>query len=207
MTITSGLPDFSLYNIQKREKYTKWLQNYQMLIKYTKWPENITTLSIPGPSKIYPNWYFWSGNKPSGNTGSRVVCKTVTRETFWMDVTYCLATSFAAFVAIAASTAGLLLPTLCASGWGRRMATGCRPPARSNSRWPSTGCWGRFDKSVSDVCNLQFILRQVACRHFVYVVHPMLAISRLTVLNVSVMVYRMLSRVSKVCLRWYHQVG
>jgi hypothetical protein len=26
-----------------------------------------TNFSIPGPSKIYPYWDFWFGNKPSGN--------------------------------------------------------------------------------------------------------------------------------------------
>jgi hypothetical protein len=41
---TTGLPDFSLSNIPKREKYTKWPQNvpvgqriYQMAVKYSKW--------------------------------------------------------------------------------------------------------------------------------------------------------------------------
>jgi hypothetical protein len=46
---SAGLPDFSWYNIPKREKYTKWLQNipngykiYQMAIKYT----NIFNLAL-----------------------------------------------------------------------------------------------------------------------------------------------------------------
>jgi hypothetical protein len=30
----------------------------------------IPASSIARPSKIYPNWYFWFENKPSGNTGS-----------------------------------------------------------------------------------------------------------------------------------------
>jgi hypothetical protein len=30
---------------------------------------NIPTFSIPRPSTIYPNWDFWSENKPSGNPG------------------------------------------------------------------------------------------------------------------------------------------
>jgi hypothetical protein len=36
-----------------------------MAVKYSKWPNNIPT--IPRPSKIYPNWEFWSENIPSGN--------------------------------------------------------------------------------------------------------------------------------------------
>jgi hypothetical protein len=31
----TGLPDFSLYNIPKREKYTKLPLNYHVAIKYT----------------------------------------------------------------------------------------------------------------------------------------------------------------------------
>jgi hypothetical protein len=51
---------------------------YQMTSNYTKLPcimpnghkifqmiINITTLSIPRPSKIYPNWDFWFENMPS----------------------------------------------------------------------------------------------------------------------------------------------
>jgi hypothetical protein len=38
-----------------------------MAVNYTKWPKNIPTFSIPRPSKLYPNWEFWSKNKPSGN--------------------------------------------------------------------------------------------------------------------------------------------
>jgi hypothetical protein len=33
-----GLSDFSVYDIPKREKYTKYIT-----IKYTKWPQNIPT--------------------------------------------------------------------------------------------------------------------------------------------------------------------
>jgi hypothetical protein len=55
-----------------------------MATKYTKWPQNIPngrkmdqmgiyvpTSSIAKTSKIYPNWYFWFENKPSGNPGSK----------------------------------------------------------------------------------------------------------------------------------------
>jgi hypothetical protein len=33
---------------------------------------NIPTTSIAGPSKIYPNWYFWFENKQSGNPVAQV---------------------------------------------------------------------------------------------------------------------------------------
>jgi hypothetical protein len=52
---------------QNEGKYTKLPLNYQMTIKCTKQLKNIPTLSIPRPSKIYPNWYFWFENMPSGN--------------------------------------------------------------------------------------------------------------------------------------------
>jgi hypothetical protein len=46
----AGLPDFSLHNIPKRGKYTKFatkLPNghtiYQMAVIYSKWPYNIPT--------------------------------------------------------------------------------------------------------------------------------------------------------------------
>jgi hypothetical protein len=85
---------FFWYNIPKREKYTKWPQNvpndhkmYQMTTKCTMWPQNVpndhkmylmtinyTKLSyniptsyITRPSQIYPKWYFWFENIPSGN--------------------------------------------------------------------------------------------------------------------------------------------
>jgi hypothetical protein len=41
-----------------------------MTITYAKWSlkfQNILTISIPRPTKIYPNWYFWYENIPSGN--------------------------------------------------------------------------------------------------------------------------------------------
>jgi hypothetical protein len=38
-----------------------------MVVKYSKWSYNITTFSIPRPSKFYQNWDFWFENKPSGN--------------------------------------------------------------------------------------------------------------------------------------------
>jgi hypothetical protein len=39
------------------------------VIPIFKWPNNIPTFSIPGHYKIYPNWYFWLKNIPSGNPG------------------------------------------------------------------------------------------------------------------------------------------
>jgi hypothetical protein len=41
-----------------------------MAVKYSTWSKNITTLSIPRPSKFYQNWNFWFENKPSGNPAS-----------------------------------------------------------------------------------------------------------------------------------------
>jgi hypothetical protein len=38
--------------------------------KLTKWPLNVPASSIARPSKIYPNWYFWFKNIPSGNPES-----------------------------------------------------------------------------------------------------------------------------------------
>jgi hypothetical protein len=38
-------------------------------VKCTEMPINIPTSSIETPSKVYPNWYFWFENKPSGNPG------------------------------------------------------------------------------------------------------------------------------------------
>jgi hypothetical protein len=69
-----GLPDFlgSIY-----QKVTIYPQNipkchkiYQMAGKLTKWPYKIVKIpesSNARPFKIYPNWYFWFENKPSGN--------------------------------------------------------------------------------------------------------------------------------------------
>jgi hypothetical protein len=69
------MPDFSCYNIPKREKYTKEPQSisnrhkiyrncnkmYQMDIKYSN-------VIIAKPSKIYPNLkFFWFENMPSGS--------------------------------------------------------------------------------------------------------------------------------------------
>jgi hypothetical protein len=70
------LPDFSMYKLPNMGKYTKYgkiyqmTKNYQMAIKYV----GISTLSIPRPSKIYPNWYFWHENIPSGNPGCNSGC-------------------------------------------------------------------------------------------------------------------------------------
>jgi hypothetical protein len=55
-------------NISKYHKLHQTTKTiYQMAVNYTKWPKNIPTFSIPRPSKLYPNWDFWSKNKPSGN--------------------------------------------------------------------------------------------------------------------------------------------
>jgi hypothetical protein len=66
---------FSLVHDTKNgQKCTKWKQNVpnghkisQMSVKYSKWPYYISTFSNLWPSKIYPNWDFWFGKKPSGN--------------------------------------------------------------------------------------------------------------------------------------------
>jgi hypothetical protein len=42
-----------------------------MAIKYTYIP----TTSISRSSKIYPNWYFWLENKPSGNPDPKAETK------------------------------------------------------------------------------------------------------------------------------------
>jgi hypothetical protein len=38
-----------------------------MSVKYSIRPNNISTFSILGPSKIYPNWDFGFEKEPSGN--------------------------------------------------------------------------------------------------------------------------------------------
>jgi hypothetical protein len=40
---------------------------YQMAVIYSKWPWNMSTVSIPRATKIYPKWDFWFENIPSGN--------------------------------------------------------------------------------------------------------------------------------------------
>jgi hypothetical protein len=58
---------------QHGEKYTKLPLNYQMAKNITNGRKlfqmaiNIATLSILGPSKIYPNWDFLFENIPSGS--------------------------------------------------------------------------------------------------------------------------------------------
>jgi hypothetical protein len=54
----TGLPDFSWYNLPKREKYTKREKIYQITAKHTKWPLNISDgheicqyFEYKGPSK------------------------------------------------------------------------------------------------------------------------------------------------------------
>jgi hypothetical protein len=64
------LPDFSWHNISKRKKYTLHMTTdfttgpkiYQGAVNFSKWPYTIRTLSIPGPSKIYPNYKIWFVN-------------------------------------------------------------------------------------------------------------------------------------------------
>jgi hypothetical protein len=69
----AGLPDFSRYkngkkyaklprNIPKCDKIYKMAVKFQIAIK-------IPNISIPRPSKIFPNWDFWFENKSSGNPG------------------------------------------------------------------------------------------------------------------------------------------
>jgi uncharacterized protein (DUF2249 family) len=69
-----GLPDFSWHNIPNGEeiyqiatKLPNGHKIYQMSRVYSKCPQNISNFSIPRPSNIYPNWYFWFENLPSGN--------------------------------------------------------------------------------------------------------------------------------------------
>jgi hypothetical protein len=61
-----------------------YLHRYTLAIKYVKgqkYPndKNITTFSIPKPSKIFPNWDFWYENIPSGNPGYIVVIHVAER--------------------------------------------------------------------------------------------------------------------------------
>jgi hypothetical protein len=48
------LPDFALYDIPKREKYTKLTQNIPKGRKTDQRAKNIPSLSISRPSTIYP---------------------------------------------------------------------------------------------------------------------------------------------------------
>jgi hypothetical protein len=89
------LPDFSWYNIPKREKiyqmtakHPKRLQNipnglknipkhyktYQMDQKINKWSHNLPISPVARLSKNYPNWEFWFENKPSGNPARQQCC-------------------------------------------------------------------------------------------------------------------------------------
>jgi hypothetical protein len=59
------LPDFSWYNIPKRENIPINHNMYQMATKYTKWPQN-----IPNGHKIYQNatkYTKWPQNIPNGH--------------------------------------------------------------------------------------------------------------------------------------------
>jgi hypothetical protein len=59
-TFSSGLPDFSSYNLPKREKLHKpnGHKMYQMAVKYTKWQQN-----VPNGRKITK----WPQNIPNGH--------------------------------------------------------------------------------------------------------------------------------------------
>jgi hypothetical protein len=71
-------------------KTGNWAQNVpkghkisQMAVNYSKWPHvNIQTFSNLRASKIYPNWYFWFENKPSGNPGwlQTIMCEWIPNE-------------------------------------------------------------------------------------------------------------------------------
>jgi hypothetical protein len=80
LAINAGLPDFSRYDIPKREKI------FQLTIKYSQWPQNIPNgseieqVDIKGTNIIhcktlefYPNWIFLFENMPSGNPVSTFV--------------------------------------------------------------------------------------------------------------------------------------
>jgi hypothetical protein len=54
-------------NIPIDYKITKCPLNIPYCRKVFPMTKHITTFSIPRSSKIYPNWYFWSEKKPSGN--------------------------------------------------------------------------------------------------------------------------------------------
>jgi hypothetical protein len=56
---------------------------FQMTIKYFKWRLTIPAFSILGPSKIYPNWDFWSENKPSVNPGVHYTCSLRCLVSWW----------------------------------------------------------------------------------------------------------------------------
>jgi hypothetical protein len=73
-----GLPDFSWPNIctkkrgniyQITAKLPLGHKIYQMTVKFSK---------LPTFSQIYPNWYFWFENKPSGNPtpSQRMLCSS-----------------------------------------------------------------------------------------------------------------------------------
>jgi hypothetical protein len=76
LLLTTGLPDFSWTMIPKPEKsIPDEHKMHQMVIKfpkclYVKYSngqkvyQNFHNIRA---SKIYPNWNFWSENKPSGN--------------------------------------------------------------------------------------------------------------------------------------------
>jgi hypothetical protein len=71
---------------QNWERLTKWQQNvpngcklFPMGIKFIK------KISIPRPSKIYPNWDFWYANKSSGNPDvgiNRIILR------FWRELSH-----------------------------------------------------------------------------------------------------------------------
>jgi hypothetical protein len=88
LQLFAGLPDFlgKTYqngkNVPKREKCSKTgkmfqngksvpqnVPNNHKMYKMAVCMYNIPPSSIARPSKIYPNWYFWFENMPSGNPG------------------------------------------------------------------------------------------------------------------------------------------
>jgi hypothetical protein len=56
---------------------------FTMVLKYCKRPEYITTFSTPRFSNIYPNSYFCSEKKPSGNPGAESL-KCLKESTFFL---------------------------------------------------------------------------------------------------------------------------
>jgi hypothetical protein len=55
--------------IKTRENIPNGTKLFQMAGKLTEWSLNLPTTYIARPYKVYPNWYFWFENIPSGNPG------------------------------------------------------------------------------------------------------------------------------------------
>jgi hypothetical protein len=73
--LSAGLPDFSFYNIPKREKYTKWPETTPNVCKKYQHPP------LQEPPKICPKWDYWFENLSSGNPVLRGLCK----QAVWPD--------------------------------------------------------------------------------------------------------------------------